>query len=86
MSQAQHSENIFKQILVGCHSVINGMAGMRNRFIDAHGKVKTGIIPDPRHAELAVNLAGSMATFLVATWEPRLSRWNSSQFKIGFRW
>jgi hypothetical protein len=24
--------------------------------------------PKPRHAELAVNLAGTMASFLVATW------------------
>jgi hypothetical protein len=24
--------------------------------------------PAPRHAELVVNLAGSMATFLVSTW------------------
>jgi hypothetical protein len=30
-----------------------------------------GVKPAPRHAELAVNLAGSMATFLIATWEGR---------------
>jgi hypothetical protein len=71
LSPAQHSEDIFKQILGGCHSVINGMAGLRNRLSDAHGKGKTGVKPAPRHAELAVNLAGSMATFLVATWEAR---------------
>jgi hypothetical protein len=71
LSPAQHSEDIFKQILGGCHSVINGMAGMRNRFSDAHGKGKAGVKAAPRHAELAVNLAGSMATFLVATWEAR---------------
>lgn len=28
-------------------------------------------ITQARHAELAVNLAGAMATFLVATWEAR---------------
>ena len=74
LSPAQHSEDIFKQILGGCHSVINGMAGMRNRFSDAHGKGKAGVKAAPRHAELAVNLAGSMATFLVATWEARSSK------------
>ena len=36
---------------------------------------KRGAKPEPRHAELAVNLAGSMASFLIATWEAtRLSR------------
>lgn len=74
LSPAQHSEGIFKQILGGCHSVINGMAGLRNRFSDAHGKGKAGIKPAPRHAELAVNLAGSMATFMIATWEARTSK------------
>jgi hypothetical protein len=79
LSPAQHSEDIFKQILGGCHSVINGMAGLRNRFSDAHGKGKAGIKPAPRHAELAVNLAGSMATFLVSTWEVRNSEKGSGQ-------
>ena len=73
LSPAQHSEDIFKQILGGCHSVINGMAGLRNRFSDAHGKGIGGIKPAPRHAELAVNLAGTVATFLIATWEARNS-------------
>jgi len=69
LSPAQHSEDIFKQILGGCHSVINGLASIRNRFSDAHGKGKSGVRPAPRHAELAVNLAGSMATFIIATAE-----------------
>jgi len=71
LSPNQHSEDIFKQILSGCYSVIQGMAGLRNRLSDAHGKGKAGTKPKPRHAELAVNLAGSMATFLIATWEAR---------------
>jgi len=71
LSPAQHNEDIFKQILGGCHSVINGMAGLRNRFSDAHGKGRAGVKPAARHAELAVNLAGTMATFLIATWEER---------------
>jgi hypothetical protein len=78
LSPAQHGEDIFKQILGGCHSVISGMAGMRNRFSDAHGKGKSAVKAAPRHAELAVNLAGSMATFLVATWEARKSEKGTS--------
>jgi len=71
LSPAQHNEDVFKQILSGCQSVINGMAALRNSLSDAHGKGKAGVKPAPRHAELAVNLAGSMATFLIATWEVR---------------
>jgi hypothetical protein len=38
---------------------------------DAHSQGPMRAKPLPRHAELAVNLAGTMATFLVATWEAR---------------
>ncbi|MEE5131143.1 abortive infection family protein [Pseudomonas alliivorans] len=34
---------------------------------DSHGKGKAGVKAAPRHAELAVNLSGSMALFLLAT-------------------
>jgi hypothetical protein len=69
LSPAQHTEQIFKQILGGCKSVVEGLGAMRNKISDAHGKGKKSIKPASRHAELAVNLAGSMATYLVSTWE-----------------
>lgn len=69
----QHQEEVFKQILGGCKSVINGLSGVRNKLSDAHGKGKQAVKPSLRHAALAVNLAGSMAAFLVATWEERSS-------------
>lgn len=34
-------------------------------------KGAAGTKPAPRHAELAVNLSGAMATFLLQTWEAR---------------
>ncbi|MFM6080401.1 MAG: abortive infection family protein [Dolichospermum sp.] len=36
---------------------------------DAHGRSMNDAKPAPRHAELAVNLAGSMAIFLIQTSE-----------------
>jgi hypothetical protein len=66
---SQHTEPIFKQILGGCTSVVEGLGALRNRLSDSHGKGLKRVKPDTRHAELAVNLAGSMATFLVETWE-----------------
>ncbi len=71
LSPSQHTEQIFRQILGGCQSVVEGLGAMRNRLSDAHGTGASGVRPAPRHAELAVNLAGSMATFLLATWEAK---------------
>jgi hypothetical protein len=73
LSPATHTEQLFKQILGGCQTVVEGLAALRNRLGDSHGKGQRGLKPAPRHAELAVNLAGAMATFLVATWEARRS-------------
>lgn len=69
LSPSQHTEQLFRQILGGCQTVVEGLGAMRNRHSDAHGSGKTGVRPAPRHAELAVNLAGTMATFLLSTWE-----------------
>ena len=41
---------------------------IRNIAGDAHGQGRRPVKPTPRHADLAVNLAGSMAALLVATW------------------
>ncbi len=71
LSPSQHTEQLFKQILGGCQTVVEGVGAMRNRHSDAHGKGMSGTKPAPRHAELAVNLSGTMATFLLQTWEAR---------------
>jgi hypothetical protein len=71
LAPSQHEEQVFKQILGGCQSVVNGLASMRNRLSDAHGQGAKPVRPLVRHAELAVNLAGTMAMFLITTWEER---------------
>ena len=71
LAPSQHTEKVFKQILGGCTAVVEGLGALRNKLSDAHGKGKLPVRPAPRHAELAVNLAGTMASFLVATWEAR---------------
>ncbi|WP_282937571.1 abortive infection family protein [Paenibacillus sp. RC67] len=65
---SQH-EAIFKQILGGCTSVVIGIGSLRNKLSDAHGRSYNTPAPTNRHAQLAVNLAGSMADFLFSTWE-----------------
>jgi len=63
----QHTEQLFRQILGGCQTVVEGLGALRNQLSDAHGKGKGGVKPASCHAELAVNLAGTMATFLIQT-------------------
>ncbi|HLR79164.1 MAG TPA: abortive infection family protein [Bacillota bacterium] len=70
LSPEQHDIPIFKQILGGCSSIVNGLGNLRNTHGDAHGKGKIKHYrPSTRHAELAVNLAGSMALFLIQTYQ-----------------
>lgn len=73
LSPAQHTEQVFKQILGGCTSVIEGLGAIRNRHSDAHGQGRAAVKPTARHAELAVNLSGAAASFLLSTWEARQS-------------
>ncbi len=71
LAPSQHAEEAFKRILGGCASVVEGLGTLRNRVGDAHGTGRRAVKPQARHAALAVNLAGAMATFIVATWEAR---------------
>lgn len=71
LSPDQHNEQIFKQILGGCGSVVEGLGSLRNKYGDAHGKGNTKARPTKRHAELAVNLSGTICSFLISTFEER---------------
>jgi len=66
-----HTEQTFKQILGSCQSIVEGLGALRNKLGDAHSVGPLRARPSIRHAELAVNLAGTMATFLVSTWKAR---------------
>lgn len=73
LAPEQHQEQIFKQILGGCSGVINGLGAMRNKLGDAHGTGLKRVRPLPRHARLAVNLAGSMSLFLTETHNAKIT-------------
>ena len=66
LAPEQHHEQIFKQILGGISSTVQGLGSLRNKLSDAHGKNKK-IKPSARHSELAVNLAGSLCKFMIET-------------------
>lgn len=67
LAPSQHTEETFKAILGSCQNVVNSLGALRNRIGDAHGQGRRPVRPSKRHAALAVNLAGAMATFLVQT-------------------
>jgi hypothetical protein len=69
-----HSEQVFKQILGSCQQIVEQLGALRNKLGDAHGGGPRRAKPAARHAELAVNLAGSMANFLMATYEARSAK------------
>jgi abortive infection Abi-like protein len=71
LAPGAYSEQSFKQILGGCNSVVLGLGSLRNKAGDAHGSGRKSYRPAVRHATLAVNLAGSMALFLIETHEAR---------------
>jgi hypothetical protein len=67
----QHTEEPIKAILGGAMNLVNGIGTLRNRLSDSHGRGGKPIKPSPRHASLAVNTAGAVATFLVETYLER---------------
>ena len=67
LAPSQHTQETFKKILGGVTSVVNELGSLRNRLSDAHGQGRRPVRPSLRHAELAVNLAGAIALFLVDT-------------------
>jgi len=71
LAPSQHTEPAFKAILGNCQAVVGQLSSLRNRLGDAHGKGRLPVRPKARHAELAVNLAGTMAMFLISTWVER---------------
>ncbi len=66
---APKQEAPLKRILSGAHTVVDGLANLRNVVGDAHGKGQNFVKPLPHHAEFAVNAAGAMATFILRTFE-----------------
>lgn len=74
LSPSQHHEIVFKTILGNCTSIVANISSLRNKLGDAHVDQPKPIKPKPRHASLAVNLAGTMATFVTETWQAQKSQ------------
>jgi integrase len=73
VSPSPTTEEVFNKMLQACMDVVWGVGMLRNFLSDSHGRgmAGAGSTPDWRHAELAINLAGTIATYLLAIWENR---------------
>lgn len=72
LAPSQHQQEVFKTILGNCQSVVQNIGSLRNKGGDAHAGGRSRVPFKPRHAALTVNLAGSMALFLIETWQTRV--------------
>lgn len=78
LAPSQHQEELFKTILGNCQSVVQSIGSLRNKGGDAHAGGRLRVPFKPRHAALTVNLAGSMALFLIETWHARVEAQQAS--------
>jgi hypothetical protein len=60
-------EAVYRQTLSGLVSVVHGLAEVRNRLGDAHGRAPAAPRPRPRHARMAAGAAMTIAGFLAET-------------------
>jgi len=75
IAPSQHSEDAFKRILGSAASIVEGLGTLRNKVGDAHAPGgRKSVKVAPRHAALAVNMAGSMALFLIDTANAKVAR------------
>lgn len=65
----QQTDTLLKQLFGNCQAVVTAIGTLRNQAGDAHGKGPLEAVGDRAQAELAVNLAGAIGTFLVQVWE-----------------
>lgn len=72
LAPSQQSDKLLRSVLGNCQSVVGGLAEIRNKLGDAHGK-NTAVVGDAVQAELAVNLAGAMSLFLISCLERQRS-------------
>ena len=63
------TDQLFRSIFGAAHTVVNSVCALRNSFGDAHGKGKGSLTVSTAQADLAVNLAGAVGSFLLNTLE-----------------
>lgn len=73
ISPGAQADDLFRAVFGAAHTVVGRLGELRNNVGDAHGKGRGALSASRAQAELAVNLAGSVASFLIDTLESYLS-------------
>lgn len=74
LAPSQQTADALRRMMGGIQSVVEGLAALRNRLGDAHGKATDAVLPSSALSAFAVNLAGGTALFLVESWEAHRQR------------
>lgn len=75
MDSALYTEENLKKIITGAVSIVDGIAGLRNSYSDAHGIApKERLRLSKRHVVLVTNLAKTISEFLYSSWDENRSR------------
>ncbi|UGA41212.1 abortive infection family protein [Bradyrhizobium quebecense] len=69
ISPTQHTDSLFKSVFGASQTIVARVGEMRNKLGDAHGKANLNRAVPRHHAELAVNLAGSICCFVISCLE-----------------
>ena len=72
LAPAGASETAFKRMLASAATVVDRLGSLRNKIAGARGDRERPVKPSAHHAQLAVNIAGTAAIFIVETWEARV--------------
>ena len=76
LAPSNATDILLKRLLGNCQSIVTTVGALRNQVGDAHGKSPDYAPMSSIHSELAVNLSGSMALFLLSCADPSSRRDN----------
>src|SRR5262249_41733372 len=79
LAPAPEANDLIKRLLGNCQSIVTSLGALRNQVGDAHGKTPNYSPISSALSELGVNLAGSMALFLLSCAELK----SESKEKVG---
>ncbi len=60
-----HRPQEYKRLFGGCSTIVSSLESIRNKEGDSHGKGEDWEVPSHLHAELSVNVSGSISLFLL---------------------
>jgi hypothetical protein len=77
LSESDPASAASRKVLSGLVRVVDGLGDLRTRVGRGHGRTQTSSARN-RHAELAVGAAGTLAVFVLDTWQDRRAKAKSA--------